>query len=171
MKTIRIYTKLMLAGIVLSAFSQCSSQKLVKTPPFVLGEVMAEEWVEAGENGASGTHLFIPVEEGKAIPLDSVYFRGKAEKLEKIQRDSYLVYIGRFKNKTDGQEDMILHADPEKEFGNKPPELGKKIPFELEDDEAVVSFMEKGKTKYYKIEDIKASVPVQLPEKQPEKGQ
>lgn len=165
MKVIRSFFKAGTAVLLLLGFSQCSSQKLVKNPPFVLGEVTAEALIGPEENKRVGTHLFIPVEEGKEIILDSVYFRGKVVQLEKVQRDSYLVYIGKFKNETNAQEDMILHEDPRKEFGNRPPKLRKKIPFELEDDEAVVSFTEKEKTKYYKIGHIKESVPVHIPQK------
>ena len=173
MKTISSLLKIWPAALLLFGFSQCNSQKIVmvENPPFVLGEVMSEAWVAGVEGGGSGTNLFIPVEGGKEIMLDSVYFRGQAVKPERIERDSYLVYIGRFKGRANQQEDMILHEDPKKEGGNKPPELRKKIPFDLEDDEAVVSFKDEGKTKYYKIENIKESPTMKLPQTKPQKGQ
>jgi hypothetical protein len=169
MTAIRLHTKLCLAGFTLLAFVQCSSRKTVKNPPFVLGEVRIEEW-SAGTGENSGTHLFIPVEAGKDIPLDSVYFRGEAVKLEKIQRDSYLVYRGRFKKPAQQEKDRIAHADPKAELGNKPPQLKRKIPFSLKDHEAVIRFKEKGKTKYFKIENIKTSVPVHVRKNQPKKS-
>ncbi len=160
----KTFVNIVILIFVLFGFSQCgNSQKIVEDPPFVLGEVMAEDWVAGVKGGGSGTNLFIPVEKGKEILLDSVYFRGKSVKLEKVQRDTYLVYIGRFKSEVNQKKDIILHKDPKKEVGNEPPKLKKKIPFQLKDDEAVVSYQQKKKTYYYKIEGIKEAPTVKLP--------
>ena len=150
--------KIIFAGILLLGLTQCRSQKivLVTTPPFILGDVTSEKWTSPDKG--SGTNLYIPVEEGREIILNNVYFRGKETSLEKIQRDNYLVYIARFKDEE--QKDMILHEDPEKEFGNTPPRLFKQLPVTLEDNEAVISFTENKKTKYYKIENIREATPV-----------
>ena len=136
--------------------SKCdNSQKLVEKPPFKTGEVICEGW--ESEKNKSGINLFIPIEEGKEIELDSVYFRGDIVKLEKVKRDNYLVYIGRFKNTSFANRDIVMHSDPKKEAGNVPPLPKKKIPFELEENEAVISFIENGKEKYCKLENIKVS--------------
>ncbi|UOB16017.1 hypothetical protein [Abyssalbus ytuae] len=149
------FINFLLAGIIMVGFSGCgSSQKLVKEVPFTLGEVMIEKW-ENNEDNSNSTNIFIPVEQGKEIELDSVYFREKVVKLAKIQRDSYLVYIGKFKNAPSPKNDIIMHADPKKEYGNKPPQKNKKIPFKLEKNQAVVSFDHEGEKKYYKIDSIK----------------
>ena len=171
MKAMQWFLTIIVVGILSLGLLQCSSQKLVTKPPFVLGEVVAEDWIAGVEGGGSGTNLFIPVESGRDILLDSVYFRNKVVKPKRIQRDNYLVYIGRFKKSSNQPKDMILHEDPKKEFGNTPPELKTTIPFSLKANEAVVSFSEKGKTKYYKIEGIKESVPVKPPKTNPQKGQ
>ena len=164
--------KTVLTTLPLFGFTQCNSQKIimVETPPFTLGEVMSEDWVAGVSGGGSGTNVFLPVEAGKTTMLDSVYFRGQVVKPERVQRDNYLVYIARFKGTANMQNDRILHENPEKEFGNTPPQLRKKLPFTLKDDEAVVRFTKNGKAKYYKIEHIKESVPVQLPQTKPRKG-
>ena len=158
--------------MLLFGFSQCNSQKIVmvETPPFTLGEVMSEAWTAGVEGGGSGINLFVPFETGKETIIDSLYFMGQAVKPERVQRDSYLVYIGRFKGPVK-KEDMILHEDPKKESGNKPPQLRRKLPFELKDSEAVISFTDAGKISYYKIENIKESVPIQYPQAPPKKGQ
>lgn len=136
--------------------SKCNqSEKLVNTPPFTTGEVMCENW-ETGKY-ESGTNLFIPIEKGKEIELDSAYFRGQIVKLERIRKDNYLVYIGRFKNTPLYKKDMVLHSDPKKEAGNTVPILKKELPFELKENEAIVSFIEDGKEKYYKIKNVKVS--------------
>lgn len=136
--------------------SKCSSsQDLVENPPFKTGEVASEDWVSA--EGEKGTNLFVPITEGKDIMLDSVYFRGNIVKLERIKRDSYLVFIGKFKNNLNTERDIVMHSDPKKEVGNIPPLPKKKLPFELKENEAVVSFTEGEQVKYYKIENIKES--------------
>lgn len=141
---------------VLIGLYQCSSRKWVKDPPFALGEVVFENMTIKGSD--SIVTLYIPVEEGKTVLLDSVYFRKQALKLEKIQRDSYLVYRARYT--LFPKPDMILHTDSQQEFGNKPPALGKKWIGVLQDNEAVVRYLWKGKIQYFKIENIKESVSV-----------
>lgn len=162
MKTVLpfLYVTLVMAG-----FSQCSSQKMVAKgeEPFKLGEIYAEPFSGGAAGMASGTNLFIPVEEGKEIELDSVYYHGKAVKLEKVQRDSYLVYIGRFVNDDESPRDIIMHADPKKEVGNQPPPLRKKLPIELKENEAVISFKQGKELKYFKLDSIKQSTPVFYP--------
>ena len=142
--------------IVILSASKCNdSDKLVKESPFKTGEVLSEAW-ESGKT-KSGVNLFIPIEESNEIELDSVYFRGEIVKLEKVQKDNYLVYIGRFKNASVFDKNIVMHSDPKKEAGNSPPQLKNKMPFELKENEAVISFIEDGELKYYKIEDIKTS--------------
>lgn len=136
--------------------SKCdNSQKMIESPPFKTGEIICEGW-ESEKNG-SGMNLFIPITAGKEIELDSAYFRGNIVKLEKVKRDSYLVYIGRFKNTSLSNRDIIMHSDPKKEVGNVPPLPKKKMPFELKENEAVISFIENNKEKYYKLKNIKVS--------------
>lgn len=143
-------------SILILGASKCSnSPELVEKPPFKTGEVGSEDWVS--EKGETGTNLFIPIVDGKDITLNKVYFRGRIVKLERIKRDSYLVFIGKFKNNPQEERDFTMHADPKKEAGNKPPIPKKEMPFELKENEAVVSFTEGEEEKYYKIENIKES--------------
>ncbi|MCX2681192.1 hypothetical protein OOZ15_14665 [Galbibacter sp. EGI 63066] len=147
--------------VIILGFSQCgSSQGLTENPPFELGEVRSEPWTAGAEKEQEGENIFLPVSNGKEIVLDSLFYKGKVVKLEKIQRDNYLVYIGRFSKADTKYDDLIMHADPKEEFGNKPPKLNKKIPFELKEGEAVVSYIEDGKTKYYKVKSMRPATPV-----------
>src|SRR5690606_7202686 len=97
-------------SILMLGASKCSStQELVESPPFKTGDVVSEDWVSA--EGEKGTNLFVPITEGKDAELDSVYFRGNIVKLEKVKRDTYLVFIGKFPS---AERDIIMHADPKK---------------------------------------------------------
>jgi hypothetical protein len=155
----------LITGSIFCGFIACNPYKLIENPPFSLGEVVYEAWASKGQKAESGITLFIPLKEEKTILLDSVYFRGRRLKLEKIQRDSYLVYRAGFKNPSSREKDLVMHANPKKEAGNTPPQLTKNNPFHLNDHEAVISFRKKGKIHYYKIKNIKESIPVQLPAK------
>lgn len=156
-----------LAGVmVISAFSQCANSKkaLSQQPDSLeLGEVVSEAWSTEG-SPETGINLFIPVISGRDVYLDSVFYGGRVVKLEKVQRGSYLVYIGRFVNAP--KPDIVMHADPTKEGGNRPPKIRKPIPFELAGDEAVVSYKEGETVKYFKIPHVKEGKPVVNPGKE-----
>ncbi|MBC9796926.1 hypothetical protein [Sinomicrobium weinanense] len=156
-----------LVGIMMmSAFSQCAnSRKAISQKPdgLELGEVVSEAWTMES-SPESGTNLFIPVTSANGIFLDSVFYKGRRTALEKVQRGSYLVYIGRFMDSS--KPDIVMHADPRKEAGNRPPEIRKPIPFELAEDEAVVSFKEGDVVKYFKIPHVKEGKPVVNPRKE-----
>ncbi|MCM5662225.1 hypothetical protein [Galbibacter mesophilus] len=151
---------ILLGTVVILGFSQCgSSQKLTENAPFQLGEVKSEPWTAGDNKEATGENIYIPVPEENGATLDSLYYKNQAVKLERIKKDDYLVYIGRFPF-FNTPPDMIMHADPKKEFGNKPPKTNAKNPFELSENEAVVSYTVDGKTNYYKIEGISPSTPI-----------
>ena len=60
---------------------------------------------------------------------------------------------GRFNTSTvNSRDDLILHNNATKEVGNDHPE--NKTPFELKENEAVISYKEGAIIKYYKISDI-----------------
>jgi len=88
------------------------------------------------------------------IQLDSVYFRNNSAPLKHMESFENLVFTGSFKTSTT-PHDYILDSDPKQEFGNKPPVMVSKTPFELTDNEAVVSYFYKNKINYYKISRVK----------------
>ncbi|WP_157607926.1 hypothetical protein [Seonamhaeicola sp. S2-3] len=120
-------------------------------PPMQLGNVYYQHWVSGVKGAGSGYNIFIPIKSNSnKTVLDSVYFKGKKAKLE--QRDN--LFIGRFKLELNPKEDVILSNKPFAEYGNKAPKLPEKIPFELNETECVVSFMENGEVKYFKINEV-----------------
>ena len=82
-------------------------------------------------------------------------------KAKKDQGNSFL-FIGYFKN--DNNKDIIMDADIIKEAQNTPPE---KIPFQLEENEAVISYTYKGSVQYYKISNIIKDEVIAFPEAKP----
>ncbi|MFT7498977.1 MAG: hypothetical protein ACI8QP_001571, partial [Porticoccaceae bacterium] len=75
------------------------------------------------------------------------YFRGRKVKVEVKSSN----YIGRFNSYLNQRQDKVLHSDSQKEFGNQVPIIEKEFPFDLENDEAIISYKEKRKLKFYKI--------------------
>ena len=93
----------------------------------------------------------------KEILLDSVYFRNNSASLKRVYSDENSVFTGSFTT-SKMPHDLILHADPKEEFGNKPPIEVSKLPFEIKENEAVVSYFYKDKINYYKILEVKETV-------------
>lgn len=140
----------------LSLLSNCSSaQKLQTKIPIEIGEVYFQKWNAGVREGGSGIDLYIPVlaELPANIQLDSVYFRESAAKLQKLKEGSN-VFVGRFKSDFIQKPNVVMSSDPKEEYGNKAPNINKKIPFEPKDSECVLSFKEGRDTKYFKIEKV-----------------
>lgn len=153
MKPIKTGLTLLLMIAVMTSFSQCSSsQKLQKKAPIQFGDVYCQSWVAGIQGGGSGINIFIPVKDSSVV-LDSVYFRGKVTKL-KVKPQNTLLYIGYFKTKFNQKQDVIMSSDTNAEYTNKMPEIDKKIPFDLKDDECVISYIENKTIKYFKINNV-----------------
>ncbi|RSK41479.1 hypothetical protein [Mangrovimonas spongiae] len=146
----------------------CSSSKQLETkPPFTFGDVYYQAWVAGIQEGGSGVNVYIPIEDNpKSIVLDSIYFRNQAVKLKKQIVDK-TIYIGRFQSQN--KQDLIMSSDLKDEYGNTLPKQIVKPPFPLTKNECIVSYQDKGKTKYYKIQDLIEKQPLHYPATPPNK--
>lgn len=152
-------------------FTDCSTaQKLQNTAPVSFGDVYSQKWVAGVQGGGSGINLYIPISDEipQNIQLDSIYFRGKAAKLESIKGKTVL-YVARFENNFNQKNDIVMSNDPKQEYGNEAPSLQTNIPFDLKDSEGVVSYKEADKTKYFKIGNITEKLPEHYPSAPPNK--
>ena len=137
----------------MASFSQCSSKKkLQENTPLAIGKVYFQKWIAGIEGGGAGLNIYIPTEDN-SIELDSVYFRKKAAKLE-FKNQNGIIYIGRFISGFNKKKDIVMSNEPNAEFGNEMPKIPLKIPFELKDNECVISYKEGKKTKYFKVSNI-----------------
>lgn len=133
-------------------FFGCGVSKAQNNHPFkVLEATYANSVVE--QTDLVLTTLKITIN-NKEIQLDSVYFRNHKASLKRLDSDGNSVFIGSFTTSTT-PHDYILDSDPKQEFGNKPPVPVSKLPFELRDNEAVVSYFYKDNINYYKILEVK----------------
>lgn len=139
----------------MTSFSQCSSaKKLQSKAPLEFSDVYCQAWTGGIQEAGSGITIFIPVKNAEkvTIVLDSVYFRGKAVKLEQKEFQGTLTYIGRFISKPI-RNGIVLSSDPKEEYKNTVT-LPQKMPFELKDNECVVSYNSDSTTNYFKIENV-----------------
>lgn len=147
----------------------CSSQKkLESNPPFTIGATTAQQWVGGREESGMGMTLKIQISKmkGEGVPLQSVYFRGDLSPLSMEMEAQGMMAVAKFEKE---KPDIIMHADSTKEVGNKPPKRktnkNEVFPFNLQPDEAVISYLENDKIKYTKITGIKEKQPIAYPTK------
>ncbi len=156
MKTLRNILSVTILPLLMFSFSQCSSQKkLQEKAPVNVVEVFCQSWVAGIKGGGAGIDIFITLEAvpNEDVVLDSVHFRGLTKKLEMKPKDSTL-YIGRFITGNTEKLDIVMSGEPKEEYGNQMPKKNIESPFQLEDNECVVSYQDNGKTKYFKIVDV-----------------
>jgi len=135
--------------------------------PLEIGEVYCQKWIAGVEGGGSGLNIFIPTDIS-SIEFDSVYFRGKVAKLESNVQNGIL-YIGRFRGESNQMEDIIISSEPNVEYNNPIPRLPKMIPFELKENEGIISYKKGNKTYYFKIENISERNLISYPSAPPNK--
>lgn len=138
--------------LLIITFFGCGVSKAQNEHPFkVLSATFANSVVE--QTDLVLTTLKITTN-NKEIELDSVYFRNHKASLKRLDSIGNSLFIGSFTTSTT-PHDYILDSDPKQEFGNKPPVTVSKLPFELNDNEAVVSYFYKDNINYYKILEVK----------------
>lgn len=128
----------------------CNNLKISKKAPFAIDKAIAITHNDSAI--AKGKLLKVQLKEPLAtsIELDSVYFDNKICKITAIGPDRK--EFEAFFPDNVFENDLILERDPKKEFGNKPPQNKVKIPFELPENQCVISYRYKGKTHYYQFE-------------------
>lgn len=141
----------------------CSSQKkLADTAPFETGAASCQSWVGGRPESGSGMKLEVPIT--TAIPenvtLKQAFFRGKAAEIKLATQNGQTMAKANFMNRSSEKPDIIMHADPKKEVGNRPPMPKIKMPMELALDECAVSYEEAGELKYLKISGVKEKKPL-----------
>ncbi|GFD91462.1 hypothetical protein KUL156_40650 [Alteromonas sp. KUL156] len=142
-----------LIGILILAlsFTKCASVKMENNHPFKI-ESASYSHVTGGVKGSyNSTNLIINFTAEKPVDFQKVYFQNRITKAVVEQHNDKQYIAARYKTSSNELNDLILHADPKKEFGNTPAE---EFPFELKENEAMVSYIIEGKTHYVKIENI-----------------
>ncbi len=144
-----------LFGILIFALSltQCASMKLDANPPFTIKSASYSH-ITGGLPGNSTLNLMIEFTANDAVDFKNVYFQNSIVNaiIEQKQNKQYIA--ARYKTSTgEDRKDLVLNADPKEEYGNTT-KTEEKFPFELKENEAVITYKVGDKIHYYKIEKI-----------------
>ncbi|GHA39155.1 hypothetical protein GCM10007103_20750 [Salinimicrobium marinum] len=138
------------------SFSSCANSKNIQEKaPVDLEQAYYTTWVGGTKGAGSGLNFYIPMIQTQDIDIemDSVYFRGKRAELQ-FKPENENLYIGYFRTGENSNKapDVIMSSDPTEEYGNQLPQMTEDFPFDLEENEAVLSFRKNGKRGYYKMD-------------------
>lgn len=141
MKSLKKAAYAIVFSIIFSTTFSVDAQKKALTTtfevqaPFKVNPVYFQEWYAGIKVGGTGINIFLPLTDvAENIQIDDVYFRNLTGKLN-IKDGKYYALL---KNKS-----------PHYTF--KKSEAPADYPFTLTDNECVVSYIENGTTKYFKI--------------------
>ncbi len=148
--------KIITAITLLLLFSNCGSGKtetdtyyFEENPPFRVETASYQQWVAGTPQGGSGVNVFINfsnIQQG--VIFKKLYFRDK--QTDVVTSAAVRVqYVGYFKNEP--KRDVLMDSNYLKEAVNTPPN---KIPFQLNNDEAVISYEFNKEIAYFKIENL-----------------
>ena len=143
--------------------SGCSSQrKLVQEAPMKFGEATCQAWTGGRAESGSGLLLEIPMvmDAAETVVIQQAFFRGKVADVTMENVETGMLAKANFKNGTRTKPDMTMHVDAKQEVGNQPPQPKEEFPFDLEDDQCVLSFLDGDTVKYVKVEGIKDKKPL-----------
>lgn len=138
--------------LITVSFTQCKSIQFEKNPPF---KISSASYVVAvgGMPGSSSMQFDANFTGGKNITFNELFFLGRKTKITFAKNNTVL--SGFFNTSTiRNKKDLQMHRDGTKEYGNEPLKT-EKFPFELKENEAVISYTQENKLKYVKVTNIK----------------
>ena len=157
--------KLLLLICVAVSFSQCKSMKLTENAPFNISGATYHNWV-GGQPGVSGTNLIIGVNNDANITFKKVYFQNKVVDVS-IENRKGKKYVVANLSTSNRRELKVIRTELKQGLGEKintkPRSKSNPIPFNLESNEAVISYISGKKTYYYKVSKVKKTETVYYP--------
>ena len=141
--------------------SQCKSQDINNKVPFKITEKTYFYWV-GGKKGTNGVTIKIVGNfETTNLGFSSIFFQNREyDIIPNFSTDKFTL-IGNYSKLV--KKDINMHQNPANEYGNEAPNMEKNIPFDLENDEAVLVYVINGKEFFVKISDIKQLDTVNYP--------
>lgn len=135
--------------------SGCSSQKkLTEKAPFTVKDAVCQTWVGGREESGTGMEVTLSLEglPKTDVNLNQLFFRGRVGDISLSRTETGTLATCTF---VEMKKDISMHSDPMQEVGNQPPRMKsaaeKEFPFELGQDEAVISYEEGDHMRYFKI--------------------
>ncbi len=150
-------------------FSNCAgsrttpSEKMFEqNPPFTIETAYFQKWVAGIKEGGSGIDIHIVFATIKSnVVVQDIYFRNQILKMQNSLNNSNK-YVAHLSNNS--RNDIVMDIDPMKEAQNRP---SKKFPFEINENDAVISFLSEGKTGYFKISNLSEKEQIAYPQSNP----
>ncbi len=134
----KLFKSLTLLFLISSFFNCSTNYKLKKKSPLKFHKIEAQKWVSANANKDSGIRMYFILPSDINATLDSVYFNNLRTNIYKGTNKN--TYFANFKATSNLKE------------------TNNKFPFELKNNECVVSYIENNKIKYYKYTDVKVKL-------------
>ncbi len=157
MKAPFIFFIIFFSTLVFVGFSQCNTPKKAMkiTKTITLQErnatqVYYQHWVAGVQGGGSGVNLVISKKVLDNIKPIKIYFRNKTALVEEKQFD----YVARYKGTVNQINDYNMSANPKEEYGNTAAKNTENFPFQLQENEAIISYLQNNTTKYLKLTNI-----------------
>jgi len=133
--------------------TSCKSTITQKKVPFSINEKTYFQWV-GGKEGTRGTTITIKgFTQTTNLSFSKIYFQNhEYDVVPQFNGNDFVIAatMSEFH-----KADRIMSGDPVAEYGNRPPQIPKKIPFDLKNDEAVILYSVNGQESYHKISEVK----------------
>jgi hypothetical protein len=131
--------------------------------PFKIDSAYYQNWSGGFQGAGTGYNLFLKLSDKlpENIKLTKIYFKNKEATFETKPQDS-LLYIAYFKNDLNARDELIMHGDITKEYGNKPP-VTVSSKHKIEPGQALLFYTENGIEKSYLIENVSEQQTQQYP--------
>lgn len=149
-----INTKTISYILMVFFFTSCSNKSkfsIEKQSDFIVAEANYHEWISGVRGGGSGLSVFIVVDNFEAIKetiqLKGIYFMKKYAELKFHSPNKYQAFINTNKN----SKDEYFEGDDVKAIVNEKKDETFPFPFNLNENEAVISYTINNKLKYSKI--------------------
>lgn len=125
---------------------------LEKEPMIDVEKAYFTNWSSGVKGGKRGINIYVYIKKNlpKTLSIKGVYFSNGYSKLTKQNSTTYKGFISKGKNSKEFQEvfrDSSRNQNKRVKY--------KEIPFSIEDNEAVISILKRGKLKYQKITVVK----------------
>ena len=136
---------LMSFTLIMTLFGSCGSNKMLQDDaPSAISEAKFYDT-------DNGMRLSFQVDEIPAdVHYEAVYFRGLKSNLISDPNEPNIFHADFDTN----MGDMVMHEDPKKEYGNKPPQKPEKSPVEIAKDEALLVYTKNGEQQFFRIRGI-----------------
>ena len=145
-----LLTLMIIAICITISCGSCKAKKesvvFTQSIPFTVENTYSQKWVAGVRGGGSGLNIHTTINNiSEGVIMKEFFFRKKVTEV-KVSKNN--LFSGYYKN---DENTLIMDSDTQKEVVNTPP---KKSPFQLEDNEAVLSYDFNNKTYYHKISNI-----------------